>query len=467
MNTRLQRWLWPVGMAGQLTLLLVLLLLLVFWVGGALYMSNRAETAAELLKESVAQRIAVIVPLIERTPVSEREHLLRAIHSPTLRVRLTDNAWPASQSRVWAESGALMQTLRERLPDLGDRTVEIRAFAHWRAPPPTAFRDGPGRPPHELLHSRARARVSVALTTGGWIHFVVAAPALSLRWALRAAFWAAAASVVIVIAAFWMTARTTRPLRRFADAAERLGLNTRSPPLREEGSREVRNAARAFNRMQERVRQLVDGRTMMLAAISHDLRTLLTRLRLRAEFIGDSEQQAKAVADLDTMQSMLDSTLAFAREDAADEPRTATDLGALVQSLCDDCTDAGQRVACTSTGPTVVTCAPQEIRRALRNILDNAIKYGSEAEVRVSGADDGVMVEIADRGPGIPAHQREEAFDPFHRLDPARSHETSGSGLGLTVARSVIRRHGGTITMTDRTGGGLVVTVDLPRSNSD
>ena len=254
----------------------------------------------------------------------------------------------------------------------------------------------------------------------------------------------------------------TRPLRRFADAAQRIGMDVRSPPLDEAGSRELRNAARAFNRMQERLRHLVDDRTMMLAAISHDLRTVLTRLRLRSEFIADQEQRGKAIADLDDMQSMLDSTLTFARGDAADEARVTTDLAALVRSLCDEFSDGGEQVICDGPDRVPVTCALRAIRRAVGNVLNNALRYGREADVGISTGDQGVTVTVADRGPGIPPHRREDAFRPFHRLDTARSRDGGGSGLGLAVARSVMHRHGGDIVMSNRQGGGLVVSIFLP-----
>jgi len=205
----------------------------------------------------------------------------------------------------------------------------------------------------------------------------------------------------------------TRPLRQFADAAERIGLDVRSPPLPERGSRELRNATRAFNRMQERLRRFVDDRTMMLAAISHDLRTMLTRLKLRAELIEDAEQQRKAIADLDEMQDMLDSTFAFVRDGAAEESRTQTDLAALVQSLCDDMVDARQPVTCTTGGRLPYVCAPGSIKRAVQNIIVNAVKYGDAADVMVRDGADQIDISVTDKGPGIPADRREDVFRPF------------------------------------------------------
>ncbi len=363
---------------------------------------------------------------------------------------------PAKSDRL------LAQDLRRRLPDLGGRTVEVLTFGHWRGPPLPRAQESSETPAHDLLHSRAKVRVSVALQDGGWIHFVAAAPALSFRWALSKAFWMAAGTVVVLAIVFWASFRMTRPLRRFADAAERIGMDVRSPPLDEAGSRELRNAARAFNRMQERLRHLVDDRTMMLAAISHDLRTVLTRLRLRSEFIADEEQRGKAIADLDDMQSMLDSTLTFARDDAADDARVTIDLAALVRSLCDEFSDVGEQVICDGPDRVPVTCAPRAIRRSVGNVLNNALRYGREADVGISTGDQGVTVTVADRGPGIPPHRREDAFRPFHRLDTAHSRDGGGSGLGLAVARSVMRRLGGDIVMSNRQGGGLVVSIFLP-----
>ena len=255
-----------------------------------------------------------------------------------------------------------------------------------------------------------------------------AAAALSFSWALRKAFWMAAGTVVVLAIVFWASSRMTRPLRRFADAAERIGMDVRSPPLDEAGSRELRNAARAFNRMQERLRHLVDDRTMMLTAISHDLRTVLTRLRLRSEFIADEEQRGKAIADLDDMQSMLDATLIFARDDVEDEARVAIDLAALVRSLCDDLADVGEQVVCGGPDRVLVTCAPRAIRRAIGNVLTNALRYGREADVGISTGEQGVTVAVADRGPGIPPHRRKDAFRPFHRLDAARGRDGVGPG---------------------------------------
>ena len=244
--------------------------------------------------------------------------------------------------------------------------------------------------------------------------------------------------------------------------SDRFGTDVNAPPLPERGSPEVRKAIRAFNRMQERLRRYVDDRTMMMAAISHDLRTALTRLKLRAEFIDDDEQRAKAVADLDEMQSMLESTLAFARDESVQEPRSRVDLAALLQSVCSDHADVGQNVKYQGPDRAPFDGRPVALRRAFGNLIENAVRYGGEALVTLAQKDGNCRVLVEDRGPGIPSSMRERVFAPFFRLESSRNRETGGMGLGLAVVRSVVRGHGGDIALLDREGGGLSVRVTLP-----
>tara|TARA_R110000868_G_scaffold4155_15_gene25371 strand:+ start:3535 stop:4995 length:1461 start_codon:yes stop_codon:yes gene_type:complete len=462
-HTRPRRF-WPSGIAGRLTLLIVGVMIVAVWASAALYVRDRAQTTFKLLSDSVADRIRVIVPLLENTPADARDDLLRALNSPTLWIGLTDGRRPRIP-RGWRPDPMHESEIQAVLPDLGERRVIIRRFHQWRRGELAIPRMPGGRPaPPDLLNSRVKILVAVALNSGGWVHFVGSTDTTSLRWAMRMLFWIALTTVLIVVISFWAVHRMTRPLRSFADAAERIGLDVRSPPLPERGSRELRNATRAFNLMQERLRRFVDDRTMMLAAISHDLRTMLTRLKLRAEFIEDAEQQKKAIVDLDEMQAMLDSTLAFARDDAAEEARTQTDLAALVQSLCDDMADAGQPVTCAIDGRLPYVCAPGSIKRAVQNIVVNAIKYGESAEIAISDADDRIDITVADNGPGIPADRREDVFRPFFRLETSRNRETGGSGLGLAVARSIARRHGGDVILEDTENGRFTVRLSLPHT---
>ena len=454
------RHLWPDGIASRVALILMICLFVVQAASILFYIRDRAEAATEVFANSVADRIGAIVALMERTPPPRRAELLRAVNSPTLWVTLLPGK-PTVMGPGWRHSPRAWRRVMHHLGPLGDRPIEVRVLGNWDAPP-VRESEVAGQPLPDLLPSRRKIAISVGQRDGSWLVFTVAADTTSLRWGIHMAFWIALAGGFILLFAVWAGHRVTRPLARFAEAADRLGVDVRAPPLPEAGSRELRKAASAFNRMQERLRRLVDDRTLMLAAISHDLRTALTRLKLRTEFIADGEQREKANADLDEMRAMLESTLAFARDDTADEPRTRVDLAALLGSLCDDLADTGHAAAYQGPGRLTYACRPMALRRAFTNLIANAATYGEEATV--TPAEDGGAVEVivADRGPGIPEAMREKVFAPFFRLEGSRSRETGGTGLGMAVARAIIRRHGGDITLEDRPGGGLVARVRLP-----
>jgi signal transduction histidine kinase len=201
--------------------------------------------------------------------------------------------------------------------------------------------------------------------------------------------------------------------------------------------------------------------------LSHDLRTMLTRLKLRTDFIEDEPQRQKALADIDEMQAMLDVTLSFARDETTEEARTSVDLSSLLESLCDDLRDSGQQVDYESGDRITARCQPVAIRRMFSNLIGNAVKYGDEAHVTALRDGSNVVITVADRGPGIPPEMWEQVFTPFFRLEGSRSRETGGTGLGLSVARSIVRRHGGDIALSNRPEGGLVVTVTLPDRKED
>jgi signal transduction histidine kinase len=230
----------------------------------------------------------------------------------------------------------------------------------------------------------------------------------------------------------------------------------------------LRNATRAFNTMQHRLQRYVEDRTRMLAAISHDLRTSLTRLRLRIEFIDDEQQHTKAEQDLADMEAMLAATLTFARDDAAEEEPQKVDLAKLLHTLCDDLVDMGKTVEYHGPESLPCQCRPVALQRAISNVLNNAINYGSSANVTLQSLDNGQEIVIKDNGPGIPDNMMEKVFEPFIRLDKARTRSTDanmgGSGLGLSITRSVMRSHGGDVNLSNHPDGGLLVRLFLPVS---
>jgi signal transduction histidine kinase len=257
--------------------------------------------------------------------------------------------------------------------------------------------------------------------------------------------------------------RVTAPLGNIAQAAERLGRDISTPPLAEIGTIEMRRAVKAFNQMQERLRRLVKDRTRMLAAISHDLRTSLTSLRLRIEDVENPAEREKMLATIADMTAMIEATLAFARDDAIAEPRRRVDVTALLASIVDDMAAAGHAVTMADAPPLVWECEPRALKRAVSNLVENAVKYGTAA--RLSIRTDPAIIEITvdDDGPGIREGEIEKVFQPFYRLEESRSRDTGGIGLGLAIAQSVVQAHGGEIRLSNRVHGGLRATVSFPR----
>jgi signal transduction histidine kinase len=256
-------------------------------------------------------------------------------------------------------------------------------------------------------------------------------------------------------------ARETRPLRALAETAERIGRDRGHARAPLGGSHEVVALGEALNRMQDRIAAFLDERRLMLAALSHDLRTPLTRMRLAAREIPDPDQREELIAEIEDMRQLVEATLRFARDDADDEPRRATDLAVLAQSLCDDVADHGGQAVYRGPNHCILDLQSLALKRALANVIENACKFGEQAEVFLSESGDSATIEIQDRGPGIPPQLREEAFAPFRRLETGENRP--GSGLGLTIARDAVLAQGGDIRLADSDSGGLRVTIVLPR----
>ncbi|MBR0655814.1 ATP-binding protein [Plastoroseomonas arctica] len=307
---------------------------------------------------------------------------------------------------------------------------------------------------------------SLQLPDGDWVNLRVELPP-PRPWhsdTFLAAFILMTCAAVLLI--LWAVNRLTRPVRVLAAAADRLGRDVNAPPLEEGGPTEIAKAAHAFNTMQGRIRRFVADRTQMLAAIGHDLRTPITRLRLRAEFLDDDEQRRKMLADLDEMEAMIAATLAFARDEAAHEPATALDLAALCRTVADEAVDAhpdiAERIGYAGPEHLVLRARPVALKRALSNLVRNALVYGGAARLSLGAEAGTVRLAIEDDGPGIPETEIENVFQPFRRLETSRNRETGGTGLGLPIARNIFRAHGGDVVLRNRAGAGLTAVATLP-----
>jgi signal transduction histidine kinase len=258
-----------------------------------------------------------------------------------------------------------------------------------------------------------------------------------------------------------------RPLKVLSQAADALGQDLDQPPLPEDGPREVKQAARAFNTMQRRLSGFIQDRTRMLTALSHDLKTPLTRMRLRAELLDDDEQRSRFESDLKEMEVMVTHTLEFMRGLGRHEPRAALDLDGMLAALQDDNRAMGRELLIEGHARAPYVGAASLLKRCLANLVDNAFAYGGSATVRIDDHDDHVALHVLDRGPGITQAQLEQVFEPFFRIEASRGRATGGSGLGLGIARNIARAHGGDVVLHNRPQGGLEAVLTLPRRPSE
>ncbi len=495
--------LWPASLFGRTVVVLLLGLVLSNLIGFAFYWHDRVRSLIDARAGHLADRIVSLTAIVEDIAPPARPDFVRQLRAPGFRLAYTPQESLAPERVLtgpWA--GAIRSALAEELgADPGERLriglvppekrdVLIAEFTgrergDRRGPGMMGrdsampemmargrgFRGGQGRgrefgrgdlpPPPDYVDDILA--VSFRLSKGGWMNFLAPKVGLQPFWAtgiFLPVLLATLAVIAISVLAVW---RATAPLALFTRAAERLGRDVAAPPLDERGPREVSHAARAFNGMQKRLRSYIEDRTQMLAAISHDLRTPITRMRLRAEFVEEGEQRDKMLRDLDEMEAMIAATLSFARDDATREERVQIDLADLLQSLCDEAVDGGGEAEYAGPRRLAMFGAPVALKRAFSNLIGNALKYGQAARVSLQQGEAEITVLVEDEGTGIPEDQLEKVFAAFYRVEGSRSRETGGVGLGLAVVRSILRAHGGDITLANRPEGGLRATVTLPR----
>jgi signal transduction histidine kinase len=450
----------PDTIATRTLLVLIIGLTVSHMVSVALYHTDRAETLASTGGEHVAERIAIITQIVDDAGQSERPRIVELADGPRLHVLLSNEpALDAQRDSGW-QADMLRRALSDHLAETAKQSFRLQHADQLTSGVWRDYLSGN----HQVENAGEMLLVSLPLNDGFWINFAAPIEPPEPFWSIRFALSMAVMLIAVLALSVLVVRRLTEPLETFADAATRLGQNVRAPALPVRGPREVCEAIRAFNEMQARIRRFVEDRTEMLAAISHDLGTPITRMRLRAEFVDDDQQREKMLADLDDMEKMVFSALSFAHEEAANEPHVMVDLRSLMQRVCDGASDAGYRVT-LNIGENAVrfSCQHTALRRALANLVDNAVKYGRQAHASLVEDDNGILITVDDEGPGIPEELQEEAFRPFRRLEASRNRETGGMGLGLAVARTIIRAHGGDVTLTNRKEGGLRAEVRLPK----
>jgi two-component system, OmpR family, sensor kinase len=437
-------WEWLGSLAAQ-TMLVVLLGIAAMHVA-SLWVYHRALVAeAELANEArLADRLLAIKRSVLRAEPEQREVVAHdmsggAIEAHWSRTELAVKGGAAAER--WQSLGNQLLRLA---PELAADGLVIGASG------------GSDQDPHVAV-------ISMRLPDQTWVNVSLLSwtphPTGFQGTVLSTSFMAAGALLIAVL----LVRTQTRPLSVFVKAAGRIAHEPRVSPVEESGPKEVRELAIAFNDMQARIGRLIDDRTHALAAVSHDLKTPITRLRFRTEELQDIALRESVTSDLDEMERMIDQTLSYLREERGDEELKPVDVVAILETVTDDVVDAGGAASLDGSASAVVLGRRLALKRAFGNLVGNAVKYGQWAKTTVTDGNDAVRITIADQGPGISVEDRERALRPFVRLEPSRNSETGGFGLGLSIADAVIRGHGGRLELRNGERSGLVVTVVLPK----
>ncbi|WMT91921.1 ATP-binding protein [Pelagibacterium sp. H642] len=432
----------------------------------------RGSARAEL-----SSRAAAVARLVRTAPPTLREDLIRISSTDTSRFWISDGRPVALESWVQqafarfevplgellvASDGIAFSSMGEesQLPAGADAEYFLKG-ATWTVVPAADRAELPVMVRYLDFAEQNGAGVIVPFDDGQVLNAAFYKNLAPSIWRTHLPLSLALTAVLVSLVAVITVRRIASPLRQLTQAAEMLGRGEAVSPLLERGPEDIRRTAVAFNSMQERLHRFVVDRTRMLAAIGHDLRTPLTTLKLRAEMVEDIELQERMLDTIDEMQAMTEATLSLVREETSVDPTRTIDLAALVESVCDDLAELGQSVRFVSSERLNYRCRPEGLRRVIRNLIENAVRYAGGAEVRLVVDPSAVKILVEDNGPGIPVDNVEEVFAPFFRLEKSRSRETGGLGLGLSIARAIARQHGGDIILAPREPG-LQAAIVLP-----
>lgn len=412
------------GRSGRLILVLFATVILLHLIILGIFTSSRNSANFRLNHNLMARQVTELIYTIQQTPPDELNKTIKAVSIPS--IRLAINNVPRNKIMLNINAPAWLI-----LHDISKEKIS------------------------------STIRLSVFLPSGKWLN--ISAVVEHNAWTVEIGLLVLEVLVALAIfTTLWSISRFTGPLRRFRKAAESLGVDMEPKPLAEYGPSIVRDTAQAINQMQRRIRDLLRHRMQMLAALSHDLRTPITRLKLRAQFIHDESLQEKINSDLDQIEAMINETLLFVREEMRMEKKSKVDLNALLHSICSDYIDTGAQVTFSGwSGPLLIQGNVFSLKRAFTNLIDNALKYAGSASVKVVARKKHSEVQIEDHGEGVSDSEKKKVFDPFYRTERSRSRETGGTGLGLAIVREVIHAHNGKVSLHDVNPHGLLVKVVL------
>lgn len=454
------------SLRSQIVLLILGSLLVAQAVSLFLFADERGLAVRAAISAEAAGRAANMVSLLEDTPPDQHPAILRAATSPLVRFDLSDA--PRVTDPDHHHGNAVVSRMRALLDENLSR--EIRVNLRETELPEMRMPENMGGDMADMHRQMMQARLtpveltlSVALSGGQWLNVATRFERPPLQWPIASILSFGVTAGLLLVAALWFVlARLTGPLRRLSGAADRLGRGEDTGALTLSGPAEVRSLTAAFNRMQDRLTRFVADRTRLLAAVGHDLRSPLTALRVRAELVDDIETRESLIESIEEMHTMAEATLTFAEGLSGSESSQTIEITDWMDALASDMVESFETVG----GPQIsARVRPVSLRRALRNVIENAIRYGGGARVAWRRAGDDLVIEVTDDGPGIPADALERVFDPFYRLEESRSLETGGHGLGLSIARSILRAHGGDIRLEIRPEGGTKAIMTLPISD--
>ncbi len=440
------RW-FPRSLFGRLIVVLTVGITVALIGSAAVNLHERHHIIEHARYERFAQRIATMTHLFDRLAPPERRQLARVMSDHHFHIRVTPApGTPPRKAPLPPHYGQLESALAAQLGPSYSLRITVRQEKAGRRPGDTQLRT-----------------ISIRLHDGKWLTLVDRHTEPPSRQPYALLIQLGIVLLVALLLSLLAVKWTTRPLGMLAAAANALGRDIHRPPLPETGPTEVRHAAAAFNLMQQRLLGFLAHRLQMLTAISHDLKTPVTRLRLRAEMLDDPTLRDEFNRDLDEMDAMLSATLAYMRGEAEREQVQSLDVNALLESMIADAQALGQEASLSGRADAPYRGRPRALRRAIENLVQNALRYGGSAGIEVTETPQALVIRVADRGPGLAESELEKVFEPFYRAEGSRNRETGGTGLGLAIARDVAESHGGTLKLANRAGGGLVATLTLPR----
>ena len=463
---------WPRRLLGQTLLLVFLAFLLALSLSlGWQYRAHQKNL--ELYSQRIPLRhMATVSELLINSPPEQWRNLLRAWRRPGIKLKFSAN--PKLRLEQSKEEVALHKELENLLgePFVGSINLlsseELQAnfdFAHHAANGDPSNRNMPNPRFERQKTYGSMLLAEIKISDKLWLQMRSYPPRMLPRKHFQSIVFTLLAIGSVLLVLVWRLRKITQPLSALAQAANNMGRGQAVAPVQEQGPEDIQDTIKAFNDMNARVERFVDERTRMLAALSHDLRTPMTSIRLRLEMMEPSPEREKLLENLAEMTQMSEGTLSFIRDGSDNEPEQRTDISALLESLCDDIQDQGHSINLRNDENIICRVKPIALKRALNNLLENAVRYGESAEVKLSvekhGGKRQAVITIQDKGTGIPVEALQKVFDPFYRVESSRSRSTGGVGLGLSIARQLIAMHGGRLQLENTTPG-LLVTVSLP-----